>query len=352
MRLDLHNRRHAIEWQYPHPLATPRMYPTRDAGAPDVRVTAEAMLVFGVAEASAHVEARRMVHDPQAGSDANLAALGSFESGSLALVLNLTEACAVAGREVPNEAPIDVLFKVATEARAAAGAECVVLKHMTVGAVVVDATSGREAVPSFITPSVFPIGTGDIFSAVFAQRWAAEGVPAAQAALDASTAVASYVSERSEVIPRDLAVLRAGLTEAPRAADGPLPKIYLAAPFFTTPQRWLVEEALRALGSQSLSVFSPVHEVGLLARGQDTRAVATADLAALNNADLVFAVADGRDLGTLFEVGHAVAAGKPVIVLAEQLAEGELTMPKGSGCRIFSDFSTAVYHAGWAARTL
>lgn len=120
-------------------------------------------------------------------------------------------------------------------------------------------------------------------------------------------------------------------------------RIYLAGPFFTASEQWLIDEARSALEEMGLRVFSPVHEIGI----GPAEIVAPADLYELQCSDLVFAVLNGMDAGTIFELGYARALGIPVVALAERADEGSLTMLKGSGCAVFNDFATAVYIASW-----
>jgi nucleoside 2-deoxyribosyltransferase len=75
--------------------------------------------------------------------------------------------------------------------------------------------------------------------------------------------------------------------------------------------------------------------------------VAPADLAALEACDAVFAILDGTDSGTLFEVGYARARNKPVYALAQTVSEEDLKMVRGSGCHVFDDFVTALHHTAW-----
>jgi nucleoside 2-deoxyribosyltransferase len=121
--------------------------------------------------------------------------------------------------------------------------------------------------------------------------------------------------------------------------------VYLAGPFFTLGQRWLIEEALRTLRGLGCPVFSPLHEVGF----GDPQTVAPADLAGLDGSTAVLALLDGSDPGTLFEVGHARSRGIPVVGLAEDVLGRDLTMPLGSGCDIVSDLTTAAYRTAWAS---
>jgi nucleoside 2-deoxyribosyltransferase len=92
-----------------------------------------------------------------------------------------------------------------------------------------------------------------------------------------------------------------------------------------------------------VAVFSPVHEIG----HGSASVVAPADLAALDECDVVFAILDGLDSGTLFEIGYARALNKPVYALAQSISEEDLKMVVGSGCRVFEDFVTALHCVAW-----
>lgn len=48
-----------------------------------------------------------------------------------------------------------------------------------------------------------------------------------------------------------------------RYRDGYVPKVYLAGPFFTLEEPWVVGQARRDLKAMGLDVFSPYHDVGL-----------------------------------------------------------------------------------------
>ncbi len=69
----------------------------------------------------------------------------------------------------------------------------------------------------------------------------------------------------------------------------------------------------------------------------------------LSRADVVLALCDGLDSGTLFEVGFAVKAGISVVAFHQNKAPEALKMLEGSGCFVTGDFTTAVYHAQWKA---
>jgi len=136
------------------------------------------------------------------------------------------------------------------------------------------------------------------------------------------------------------------LVEAKRAPASTVSgKVYLASPFFNLGQRWLVDEARRCLTELGLEVFSPVHDVG----PGPAQEVGPKDIEALNASDRVFAILDGLDAGTIFEVGYARAKGIPVYALAQAVSEEDLKMVVGSDCKVFYDFVTALHHTAWKA---
>jgi nucleoside 2-deoxyribosyltransferase len=70
--------------------------------------------------------------------------------------------------------------------------------------------------------------------------------------------------------------------------------------------------------------------------------VAPKDIEMLHAADKVFAILDGFDPGTVFEVGYARALGKRVVAYAEACGDEALKMFVGSNCEVVSDFASAI----------
>jgi nucleoside 2-deoxyribosyltransferase len=122
-------------------------------------------------------------------------------------------------------------------------------------------------------------------------------------------------------------------------------EVYLAGPFFNMPQRWLIEEARRCLSQVGLKVFSPFHDIG----PGPAEYIGPKDIEALQRCDVVFAIVDRTDTGTIFEIGYARALGKPVYAFAQTTSEEDLKMIAGTDCRIYGDFVTAIHHAAWRA---
>jgi nucleoside 2-deoxyribosyltransferase len=121
--------------------------------------------------------------------------------------------------------------------------------------------------------------------------------------------------------------------------------VYLAGPFFSMMERWLIEQSRDALSQQGMKVFSPLHDVGIGGAAD----VVKKDLAAISSCDILFALLDHLDSGTLFEVGYARSIGKPVVAFCQNETSESLKMLSGSDCAIFDDFVTAIYHTNWVA---
>jgi nucleoside 2-deoxyribosyltransferase len=332
-----------VEFHYHHGLSRPRIIPhplTLDP-VKSLSVTGPSILRFGFIEGDAIVHGDRVVFDTQGGfRPTSFRGNGSTES-RLAIVANVAE-CAALVSEKNLLDPESLALAVAE----AEGAETVVMKRGSHGAVI--ATDGQiTEVPAFQTDRVWAIGSGDVFSAIFAFHWAVELSDAVSAASIASLATAFYCQHKTLGVPQKLkqSFDPPPVTRGPRSLVKRVKQVYVAGPFFTMAQRWLIEEARVALREQGLEIFSPLHDVGYGASDH----VAPADLAALEHCDILFAIVDGLDSGTVFEIGYARAQGKPVVVFVQNEARNRLTMLEGSKCEITNDFATAIYKTAWAS---
>jgi nucleoside 2-deoxyribosyltransferase len=332
------------QFQYDHALSSPVIWPPIGQGGDvHLRVEEQNVLVFGMLEASEEVRAECVVYDPQSPISPKAFTPAAGSSPRIAYVLNGAEAAKLAQSENPEEAAHRIC--------ANHGAEVVVVKRGARGALVYD--RGRsQRVPAYATERIWPIGSGDVFAAVFAARWAGDGLPAFEAARQASRAAALYVNDRVLPIAAESIDATAPFPFSPILLDEGAPRegefhVYLAGPFFNIAQRWLVEESRLALLGMGLRVFSPLHDVGL-GRAHD---VAPKDIEALKLSRAVLGLVDGLDAGTLFEIGYARSLGRPVVVLAQSTPEEPLKMLTGTSCDVVTDFVTALYRAAWAART-
>ena len=323
-----------VTFEYENPLAPPRWFSqelTKPVKQVLSDVTADNILLFDLIEASVAVHGKRVVYDPQSGVPVSFRSSGSTAE-QLALVLNAREA-----RSLYGQPDADDLAHVGRSLLASEGAEVVVIKNGAQGALVIE-PAGVQAIPVFATRSVFPIGSGDIFSAVFAWQWLHEQQPAAAAARLASQLTAQYCQFKYLPLPAKPDEEFPALTPSTQPN-----KIYLAGPFFTQAERWMITECLLKLSEFGNEVFSPYHHIGLGPANE----VVPQDIAALKWCDVVFAVLDGFDPGTVFEVGYAKALGKKVIGLVTNTRPHDLTMFEGTNCEITSDFTSAVYRASW-----
>lgn len=340
VRAHHHQRAVPIGFSYAHGCSRPVL-------EPDIReipretpfdVSGDAVLRFGFLEGSSVVKAKRAVYDPQS----EIAPEPFLKNGSTAkhwaIVLNIAEAEAFTGTTDPLKASRRLLKE--------HGCEVAVLKSGARGALVATLNS-QDWVPAHRTPSVFPLGSGDIFSATFAWHWAARRAAPLTAAAKASRATAFYCANRYLPLPLD--VDRQAKKYPP---SEPRPRrngmVYLAGPFFDVAQRWLIDELRYALLDQGLRVFSPIHDVG----EGEAAFVAGKDLEGLRASSVVLASLDGMDTGTVFEIGYARAKNIPVICLSTGPAiDADKTMLIGTECQFFKDVASAIYATAWLARS-
>jgi len=319
-----------ISFIYDHPLSSPEVYPNVPDNPAIVLdpIDSDIILYYGMIEATAKVNGTYVIYDPQ--NYINFKSTGSTAK-HLAIILNRKEAIYFYGSKDSED-----LHKIGKALLDAEDAEVIVIKDGSNGALVVE-NSGYSTIPVFKTDSVWPIGSGDIFSAVFAWKWAEEKLPAKEAAYIASLFTAFYCDTQDIQLPNKPRHYDA----LPKIADKK--KVYLAGPFFTMGERWLIQELRQALIDFGNIVFSPFHDVGL----GSSPTLVQQDIEGIINSDVLLAVFNGSDPGTLFEIGYAKALGKKVVVIAENASSQDLFMLVGTGCEITYDIATAVYKTSW-----
>lgn len=326
-----------IRFSYSHPLATPAILPWNAGTTISTVVEAPVILKYGMLESSVPSKSKTLVYDPQSKYNPRPVFEGRTEADQVAIVANMGELIHLTG-----ETTRDAIFASLHNDRRI---KCVVMKAGAEGAFVSE--NGHVAqVPPHRTEKVWKIGSGDVFSAVFTNYWALDAQAGALAAANASLATAIYCNTQS--IPNRIKLEAAKvsgylpLTVKRRANEI---SVYLAGPFFTMPQRWLINEARGALIGFGFRVFSPYHDVGL----GSAEEVVKKDVEALEAANLVYGLLDGADPGTVFEIGFARARGIPTVIFAQNESEESLKMIAGTGCRIVNDFAGSLYTALWDA---
>lgn len=302
------------------------------------------VLMFGMVETgSRSIRADRLVFDPQQPRGLEAAALAGVEADRLVVVGNAREIRALAEGEHDLQV---AAARVAAETDAVG----VIVKDSARGCLVVDRASDRIVrVGAYPTRSVWPIGSGDVFAAGFTHAWEG-GATLAEAAAVGSASAAWWCATRVFAVPPEIlggtdpSTIHPAIASELPAADGQF-DVYLASPFFSLAERWLVETCRNALSGMGITVFSPFHDVG---PGGDE--VAGPDLDGLRDSNAVLAVVDGWDPGTIFEVGWARRHELPVVGLITDIDNDGTKMLVGSGVELHQDLSSALYRAAWAAQ--
>ncbi|EGH27966.1 nucleoside 2-deoxyribosyltransferase family protein [Pseudomonas syringae pv. japonica str. M301072] len=330
-----------LSFEYLHGLSRPAVIGALEQ-VEELKVAAPKVLRFGMIEATVVVDAEYAVYDPQSADAPQSFGANGSKASHLALVLNRNEAGFFIGDH--SLSPESLAKAVADKQHA----EVVIIKMGPLGALVYD-KGNISRVSAHRTARVWKIGSGDTFAAHFALAWMEEGLSAHNAAVRASKATAYYCDTQGHPSARLLAGYAAvPLEPSERYRNGFRPKVYLAGPFFTLAQLWMVTEARNALTDLGLRVFSPYHDVGLGSADD----VVQKDLQAIHDCDLVFAIGDGLDSGTIYEIGYARALDKPVVVYVENESAQDRKMMEGSHCRISDDYVSAIYQVIWEACTL
>lgn len=308
-----------------------------------LQVNAEKVLRFGMIDGTAVIDSDYVVFDPQNADGPELFRTNGSKAKHLALVLNRHEANLL----VPYSSELNAQ-ELAIALAKQEDAEVVVIKMGPLGALVYD-NGAISTVPAYRTERVWKIGSGDTFAAHFALGWMDNGLTAHDAASIASVATAFYCQNQGFPDPTLLDNFTPQeLQPSARYRAGYVPKVYLAGPFFTLAELWMVGQARRDLLTMGMDVFSPYHDVGL-GTAED---VVERDLEGVRDCDVLFAIGDGLDSGTIYEIGYARALNKPVVFYAENESEQNKKMMEGSDCRITDDYVSAIYQTVWEAVVL
>lgn len=116
--------------------------------------------------------------------------------------------------------------------------------------------------------------------------------------------------------------------------------LYLASPFFTPVQVEREEFVKTKLRDEGFRVFSPKENCFLPpdANLSDQKSVFEQNCDAIKSCSAVFAITDGKDIGTIWEAGYAYGIGTPVIYFAETLGDnGFNLMLAQSGVMVILD---------------
>jgi nucleoside 2-deoxyribosyltransferase len=330
--------RRTIGFNYLHTISRPSMEPVNYirycmAKPRVIELSEDKILRFGMVEGSAKVDGKMVTYDPQTADGPQSFHANGSRAERLAVVANQREAEQMTRASRP-EAACKALLR--------GGAEVAVVKCGPDGCLVGTAR-GVVRVPAYLSRRTWPIGSGDVFSAIFAHGWMEEERGPVEAA-DRASRGTSYFVEAGE-FPTEDDLQKKKFKPLKRLPWKKQKKVYLAGPFFNLAQRWLIEEFRNALLDAKVKVFSPLHDVG---RGE-AKVVYGPDMKGLKESGVVLACLDGLDPGTIYEIGYAHSLKAKVICFVSSERPEDLKMIEGGGSEMTNDFATAVYLTVWAA---
>lgn len=323
-------RSEPVGFEYYTPVSDPAIDGRMATVDGELLAVGDAALVFGMIECEPTVDADRLVLDPQQPRDLAELKLDALSFNELAVCANAAETIQVGRRKSLRAAARSLLRS--------SGARVVVTKCGAIGALVTTARAQHEVGP-FPSERVWPLGTGDVFAAGFAYGWASRRLPPLRAARLASAAASIWASQQTLPIPVRRLASRTG-----RPTRFARPRIYIAGPYFSLAERWLVDLVKATLEGLGARTFSPFHEVG---PGGDE--VAMQDIKGIQQCDGMLVLLDGEDGGTVFEAGWATRHDLPIVAYAQTEMKECRKMLRGTGAELHEDLSTAIYRAIWRA---
>lgn len=316
IELALHYRQAPIAFAYFHPLSTPYLEPSIIAQETAFHVNGDTVLRFGLVEGDAVVRAKRAVFDPQGWRNPLHFSENGSHADEVALVLNAQELVSRSGTS-DIEVAARELIKTGV-------AKVVVVKRGVRGAIVVSDMQPTRIIPAFRSPSVFKLGTGDVFSAIFAHYWGCLGEDSAAAAEQASLGVAYYAQYRD--FPRER--LHRVTEPVGHASRG---SVAVWAATDTLGRHYLLEETLHRL-----------RELGVDAGHVRTTSVDQRFAALL-------VLPDGLPSDFIEAISENSVAARPVVVLDEAEVYDRKGLPQ-MVC-VTKDFTSALYQVAWATST-
>ena len=318
-------RRTGVVFSYFHPLSRPYIYPTvhEIVCQPAITIQGDAVLRFGFLEGEAIVDAGRAVYDPQTWRNPAPFEANGSRSNELAVVLNELEVKSASGLADLSLAAQQVIED--------QQAELVVVKRGIWGATVFERSGNVSHIPVYRSSRVFKIGTGDVFSAVFAHYWAEKRLSPAEAADLASRAVSQYCSTGNLPIEPDR------LDQFVPIHCATSGTVLLLGEIGSLGRRYTMEEARFVLKELGVNVCSP----------------ALADeMSGSPTAILIFA--DGAEAETIRSIERELYPDLPIFVLQEKGVRCDELMkhPSLTKATFVDDFTTAIYGVAWAALEL
>jgi len=318
-KCQLYSSNSRVHFSYLFPLGRPLQTPYLDPSDERHFVTGEQAIIFGCVEGDFVVRANVVVADLQGSTSKGFRAAGSHAE-KLAIVLN--------GREVMSRTGKPTITEAANELLEIEKAEVVVVKDGPNGSCVFTRTAYPAPVPAYSSKSLYKIGSGDIFSAVFAHFWMEGAAPVAAADL-ASRHTAAYVESPSLPLTKELPVQTA---REPKIVD----QIILVGGQNSIKDQWFMEllsEAISHLGKFDIRLVE-TNTLGHQLREASER----------NHSVSVLCIAGDKTEAHSMLMDPIISMTDPVIFLDNSYEQAGIEVPKG---RVFADLSQAIYELFW-----
>lgn len=308
-----------IEFSYVFPLARPIQSPSSAPSRSEGLIKGRDILSFGCVEGNFVVQADQAVFDPQ-GTHSRRFREGGTEARRLAVVLNANEVMARTSKGSIDEAAGALL--------SAESAQVVLVKAGPNGAYVLEQGGASHSVPAYASSSNYKIGSGDVFSSIFAHCWF-DGMAPAGAADLASRYTAAYVESAALPLPAELP------HQVPRRPSG-AKRLVLVVPLTSTPAKWfahILREAVHDLGVADVELIDLAHFLA-------------GDVQPARSDAAMLVCAHDRKAASAILSNPRVAEGAPTIFMDTSVTP---QMERRPGQRIVRDLSQALYEACWAA---
>jgi nucleoside 2-deoxyribosyltransferase len=104
-------------------------------------------------------------------------------------------------------------------------------------------------------------------------------------------------------------------------------KVYLASPWFKPETAERQSRICQYMTEKGFIVFNPRKNIVTTDSTKDAQTNAfLGNLKAINDADVIVAITDGKDMGTIWESGYAFARKKPIIYYTETLGNNQFNL--------------------------
>lgn len=308
-----------ITFSYLFPLGKAEQSPEEVGRRREQVVSGRDILSFGCVEGDFVLRCDAAVFDPQGSGSRGFHEAGS-QANRLAIVLNRSEVTSLTGQPAIAEAAALLL---ATER-----ADVIIVKDGPNGAFVYTAAAAFQSVPAYSSSALYKIGSGDVFSAIFAHEWLA-GMEPCEAANLASRHTAAYVE--SPILPLHCELP----SQVPRGAI-PINHVALVGETDTIAKAWflsILRDTMHRLGIpfvEIVDIADYIRALGENSQPDDS----TATLFCVENEDAAMRLLSINDLDK----------NNPVIFADPRVQSYFSGL---AGLRVFSDLSQAVYEICW-----